>query len=417
MQKKGQSDWKKSYFLIWTGQAFSLVGSELVQFSLVWYLTEKTGSATVLALASFVALIPRVLLSPFTGALVDRWNRRKIMIFADAGIALATVLLAGLFLFERVTTWHIYAILFVRSIGSSFHWPAMQASTSLIVPKEHLTKISGLNQTLRGAIGIVSPLLSALLLAALPVFGVLMIDVGTAALAILPLLFLAIPQPEQPERTMAGDFRQVLDDVRLGFKYLLNWKGMFYLTLAAMFLNFLLNPGYTFTPLLVTQFFEKGILELSMIETAFSAGMIIGGIILSLWGGFRRNIDTTIMGIIGLAGGTVIVAVVPADKFSIAIAGMALTGLMQPIANGPLFAIMQSQVSPEIQGRIFSLLESMVSAMMPLSMLVAAPVAEWIGIRGWLAFGAGGCFFIGILLYAIPAVRNIEKEPEVPKPD
>jgi DHA3 family macrolide efflux protein-like MFS transporter len=411
MEKKF-SDWRKTYFLIWSGQAFSLLGSELVQFTLVWYLTRETGSATVLAFASFIALIPRVLLSPFTGALVDRWNRRKIMILADAGIAIVTIILAILFLTNHIAIWHIYAILFIRSLGSAFHWPAMQASTSMMVPSENLSRISGLNQTLRGAIGVISPLLSALLLAVLPIFSVLLIDVGTALLAILPLLFLAVPQPKQPERTMAGDLQQILDDVRSGFKYLLEWKGMFYLTLAAMLLNFLLNPGYSFTPLLVTQYFEKGVLDLSLIETAFSSGMIIGGIILSVWGGFKRNIDTTIAGIIGLAIGTVLVASAPSDEFRIAVVGMALAGFMQPMANGPLFAIMQSKVSPEIQGRIFSLLESMVSAMMPLSMLVAAPVAELIGIRGWLAFGAGGCFIIGILLYLIPAVRNIESLPE-----
>ena len=402
------SNWRKIFFPIWFGQAFSLLGSELVQFTLVWYSTQETGSASVLAFASFIALIPRVLLSPFTGALVDRWSRQKIMIYADAGIALATIGLAFLFLSDQIALWHIYTILFVRSLGSAFHWPAMQASTSLMVPTDQLSRISGMNQTLRGAIGIVSPLLSALLLGILPIFSILLIDVFTAILAILPLLFLKIPQPKQPERTVVGDVQQILEDVRIGFKYLLKWKGMFYLTLAAMLLNFLLNPGYSFTPLLVTQFFNKGVLELSMVETAFSAGMIIGGIILSIWGGFKRNIDTTITGIIGLSFGTFLVATAPADEFRIAIFGMALSGFMQPVANGPLFAIMQTQVSPEIQGRIFSLLESMVSAMMPISMIIAAPISEKIGIRGWLVLGAGGCLVIGVLLYLIPSVRNIE---------
>lgn len=129
-------NWKRTFFSVWVGQAFSLLGSELVQFSLIWYLTEKTGSVFVLATASFVALLPRVFLSPISGALVDRWNRQKVMIYADALIAAATMILAGIFWLEYIQVWQIYVILFIRSLGSGFHWPAMQASTSLLVPKD-----------------------------------------------------------------------------------------------------------------------------------------------------------------------------------------------------------------------------------------------------------------------------------------
>ena len=143
-------NWKRTFFPIWVGQAFSLLGSELVQFSLIWYLTNKTGSASVLAAASFVALLPRVFLSPISGALVDRWNRQKVMIYADALIAAATMILADIFWLKYIQVWHIYLILFIRAIGSGFNWSAMQASTSLMVPKDQLARISGMNQTLRG---------------------------------------------------------------------------------------------------------------------------------------------------------------------------------------------------------------------------------------------------------------------------
>ena len=187
MQSSFKSDWKKPFFTIWTGQAFSLLGSELVQFALVWYLTKQTGSASVLAFASFVALIPRVLISPFSGALVDRWNRQRVMIFADAAIALFTMLLAGIFWLGKIQIWHIFAIMFIRSLGSGFQWPAMQASTSLMIPKDQLAHISGLNQTLRGALGIVAPVAAALLMEFMPMFGILSIDVITAIIAISSL--------------------------------------------------------------------------------------------------------------------------------------------------------------------------------------------------------------------------------------
>src|SRR4030042_3681335 len=126
----------RRFFIIWGGQACALIGSALVQFALVWWLTIETGSATVLAVAMMVAMLPQIILGPFAGALVDRWNRRHVMIFADAGIALATVVLIILFAMDVVQVWHIYAVLLVRSAGGSFHWPAMAASTSLMVPKK-----------------------------------------------------------------------------------------------------------------------------------------------------------------------------------------------------------------------------------------------------------------------------------------
>lgn len=404
-------NWKKTYFPVWVGQAFSLLGSELVQFSLIWYLTEKTGSASVLAAASFVALLPRVFLSPVSGALVDRWNRQKVMIYADALIAIATMILAGVFWLEYIKVWHIYAILFIRALGSGFHWPAMQASTSLMVPKDQLARISGMNQTLRGAMGIAVPLLAALMLKIFPIYGILSIDVITAIIAIFPLLFVSIPQVNRTAEKMVG-FSQILDDIRAGFKFLLGWRGLLYLTVAATILNFLLYPGFTFTPLLVTDHFKEGVIGLSMIESAFSMGTIIGGLVLSTWGGFKRNIHTILAGIIGLAVGTGLIAVAPSNHFMLAVFGMSLAGFMNPIANGPIFAIMQTYVEPEMQGRVFSLLESMVSAMMPVSMIVAAPIAEWVGIRGWLAFGAIGCFVIGIVGFFTPSLMHIEDDRE-----
>lgn len=399
--------WRKIFFPIWIGQAFSLLGSELVQFSLIWYLANKTGSASVLAAASFVALLPRVFLAPISGALIDRWNRQRTMVVADGFIAVATAVLAGVFLMGWDRVWHIYVIMFIRSLGSAFHWPAMQASTSLMVPKSSLARISGMNQTLRGALGIAAPLMAALLLEVVPLFGVLAIDVITAIIAIIPLLIVTLPQIDQPQEKVPR-ISQVWIDIQEGYKFLLGWKGLLYLTLAATILNFLINPGFTFLPLLVTSYFNKGVIEMSMIESAFSSGMIIGGLVLSAWGGFKRNMHTILMGIIGLAIGTGVIAASPADRFYLAVAGVFIAGFMNPMANGPIFAIMQTYVEPAMQGRVFSLLESIVSAMMPLSMAIAAPVADWIGIRGWLVFGALGCAVIGVGGFFIPELVRIE---------
>ena len=204
MQKE-KSAWRMPFFTIWGGQAFSLLGSQLAQFALVWWLTEETGSATVLALATLVALLPQIFLGPVMGALVDRWNRRVVMIVADACIALVGLVLAYLFWSEALEIWHVYLVMFARALGGAVHWPAMQASTTLLVPKKELSRVGGMNQTLYGLLGITAPPLGALLMEWLPLHGIMLIDVATAALAIGPLFFIHIPQPER-----AGGSRGVL---------------------------------------------------------------------------------------------------------------------------------------------------------------------------------------------------------------
>lgn len=402
-------NWTARFFTVWGGQAFSLFGSALVQFALVWYLTKQTGSATILATATLVAMLPQILLGPFAGALVDRWNRRIIMMIADGGIALATVLLVYLFASGHVQIWHIYAIMMVRSLGGAFHYPAMQASTSLMVPEKHLTRISGANQTLNGAINIIAPPTGALLLEVFPMQGVLGIDIATALLAILPLIFISIPQPIRMEITdeeqAQGGFIQ---DVREGLRYVASWPGLLAILIMATVINFLLTPTSALMPLLITKHFGLGALEFGLMDSAWGFGVIIGGIILSVWGGFKRKVATSMVGIIGIGLGVTIVGLTPANLYGLAVAGMAFAGIMNPITNGPLFALIQSTVKPEMQGRVMSLVISAASAMSPLSLMVAGPVSDAIGIRTWFWFGGVMCLLMGIGAFFVPAIMNVE---------
>jgi DHA3 family macrolide efflux protein-like MFS transporter len=407
--------WKRTFFVIWIGQAFSLLGSNLVQFALVWWLTKTTGSPAVLATATFVALLPNVFLAPFAGALVDRWNRRKVMILADASIAIATLVLVILFWSGLIQIWHVYLIMFIRALGSTFHWPAMRASTSLMVPEKQLSRINGLNESLGGLMNIASPPLGALLLEAFPMQHVLSIDILTAILAILPLLFVNIPQPKKTLSENAISPKQLLEDVAEGYRYMVKWKGLFILSIMATIVNFMINPAFTLTPILVTQYFKGGVWHLSWIESVFSLGVVIGGLVLSIWGGFQRRIYTTLMGVTGMGLGILLVTFAPQNMFILAIIGMAITGFMNPLTNGPIFSIMQTRVAPEMQGRVFTLLNSLTSAMSPLGMLVAAPVAEQFGIRAWFLLGGISCILLAIVGLLIPAVVHIEdnRTPQV----
>src|SRR5215213_2542243 len=297
--------WAGHVFTIWTGQALSLFGSALVQFSLIWWLTQKSGSATVLAIATLVGMLPQIVIGPFAGALVDRWNRRLIMMIADSTIAAFSLLLAYLFAAGMVQIWHVYAIMAIRALGGAFHFPAMSASTPLMVPKEQLTRINGLNQALQGVNSLIAPPVGALLLGVLPTQGILIIDVGTALFAILPLLFLSVPQPERREEQL-GVKANLIKDVKDGLVYIRTIPGLTTIIFMALFLNFLLVPSGALVPLLVTKYFGKGAIELGLVESVMGVGIITGGILLSIWGGFKKKIVTSLIGIIGLGFGVML---------------------------------------------------------------------------------------------------------------
>ena len=195
MPTQNAPDWKNRFFTIWTTQAVSLLGSAIVRFGIIWWLAIETGSTGVLAFSTLVTMIPPVVLGPFVGALVDRWKRRRILIWSDTVIGIATLALAFLYIGGSQKIWQIYVLLFIRAIGDAFHSPAMSASTPLMVPEKHLTRIAGANQTLLGMIRIAAPAAGAALVLTSPMWVILFIDVSTAVVAIAPLIFIDVPQP------------------------------------------------------------------------------------------------------------------------------------------------------------------------------------------------------------------------------
>jgi len=406
---KNSPHWARPFFAIWVSQVFSLLGSNIVQFAIVWWMTKTTGSAAVLATATFISLIPNVFLAPFAGALVDRWNRRLVMMVSDGVIALVTLALAALFWLGSVQLWEVYLVLFLRSLLGTFQFPAMQASTSLMVPEEHLARIAGLNQTLQGVMGIAGPPLGALVMGLLPLYGVISIDVITAALAVGTLFFVFIPQPVRTEPPAVVTPRLVLTDVREGMRYVAAWPGMLVLLSMALVLNFMIFPGMTLMPLLITRYFNGTVWHLGTIESAFSIGVVIGGLTLSAWGGFKKRVYTSMMGIMGMGAGLLLVFAAPPWLFMLAVAGMLLMGISNPLANGPLFALLQARVAPEMQGRVFTLVGSAANAMSPISMIVAAPVADWLGLRSWFLIAGVTCVVMGIAGCFIRPVVMLEE--------
>ncbi|MBN2048183.1 MAG: MFS transporter [Anaerolineaceae bacterium] len=404
-----KSNWQKTYFTLWSGQALSIIGSHLVQFAVIWYLTTRTGSATILTTATLVGMLPQIILSPFVGALIDRWNRRKVMIAADTFIAFITAIVALLFLFDRIEIWHLYVAMFFRSLGGSFHYPAMTASTSLLVPKEQLTRVQGLNQVLDGILGIGAAPLGALLLEWLPIQGILLIDIITALIAVTALGFIQIPQPSKKLKTTEKNIvRQTIRDTWEGLQYVITWKGLFIFSLMMAMINLMMAPALSLIPLFVKNYFAGAAFEFSWTQSAFSVGMILGGVLLSIWGGFKRKMFTTLTSLNTLGILCLLVSILrPQDLiwFVVILAGM---GFLLPFNNGPSSALRQEIIEPEMQGRYFALAVTLATAMSPIGLAIAGPLSDKFSIQTWYLIAGISILIFSLLGWSYSGIRNID---------
>ena len=406
--------WRTRFFTIWTGQSLSLVGSAAAQFALVWWVTETTGSATVLATASLVALAPSIVLSPFIGVLVDRLSRKRVMIVSDSFIALVSLWLAYLFWTGSMEIWHVYVVMLARSFGGAFNHTAMSASMTLIVPKQHYARVEGLNQIIGGSLSVLGPMLGALLLMMLPLHGIMMLDFATAVFAVAPLLVFAIPQPEP--MTGEGDAKPAFwRDFRSGLRYVLNWRGLLALCGLLVVMNFALAPAFSLTPILVLKGFGGNELMLGWFNSASGLGVVLGGLVLSAWGGFRKKIVTTLLAVTAMGASLFLIAGAPTRIYVLAIGGFFLSGTMMAIGNGCLRATFRGVVRPAMQGRVGSLMGSLATAMNPIGLAIAGPVADAIGVRAWFSIAGAVLILGGLGGLAIKPLRRIEDEAEARK--
>jgi DHA3 family macrolide efflux protein-like MFS transporter len=329
--------WKRPFFTIWIGQAISLIGSSLVQFALIWWLTEKTQSAAALATAALVVFLPKAFLAPFAGVVVDRYSRRVLMIASDALVAIATLSLAILLLAGLAQVFHVYVALFVRAVAGNFQFPAMRASTSLMVPESHLSKIAGYNQVLHNSLRILTPPLGAILLDALPLQNILMIDVLTALLGVTPLFFVFIPQPPRTIEQPASF--SMWKDLKSGALYIISMSGFVYVIGIMSILNFLLDPAFSLTPLLVKNHFGGGAFQFAWVQSAASVGGLASGLIFSLWV-VRRKVLTSMLDVAGVGLGCLMMGLAPSNALWLAIIGSFLLTLMMGISDAPMGALL-----------------------------------------------------------------------------
>lgn len=363
------------FVLVWLGQLVSVLGSSLSNFALDVWVYQQTNSVTHLSFLILFSTLPRVIISPFAGVLVDRWNRRWVMIISDSGAALSTLTIALLLVFEQIHVGHIYLIYLataLSSIFSTFQWPAYSAAITLLVPKKQLGRANGMIQLAQALGQLVSPLLGGMLLLVIQLSGIIVLDFISFLFSLTILLLVRFPD-HKVTKSQETNKTSIFTEAVYGFHYLTARSGL----LALLFLfatnNFLVGMLQVLAYPLVLSFASPA--ELGMLLFVGGLGTLTGSLMMSTWGSGRQNYINILFCFILLNGFSMMVAGLYRSVFLLALAAF-LFFLGFPFVNGSSQVIFQKKVAPEIQGRVFSLNSAICGSCLPLAYLVAGPLAD-----------------------------------------
>lgn len=401
-----QNHWKRNFFIIWAGQAVSLITSSVLQMAMIWYLTDITGSALVLSLATMAGFLPQAVLGTMIGVFVDRWNRKKVMIGADLLIAAAGVAMAAVSLAGDLPVWAVLLVLLIRSIGTAVHAPALNAVTPLLVPEDQLTKCAGYTQSVQSASYMLSPAIGAVLYTAWELNAVIALDAAGAVAACLTVAMVRIPKPEAMEDVKAGG--GVLAEAREGYRALRESKGLLALLWVGVLYGFVFMPINALFPLMSIRYFGGTAVHASVVEIVFAAGMLVGGLLLGIGGGFKNRARSLVFSITLMGVALTVSGLLPRSGFAVFAVCSALMGLSSPFFNGVQTALVQEKIKPEYLGRVFGLMGSLISFAMPAGLILSGMFADRIGIHTW--FGLSGICILGLALICVlhPSIRNIK---------
>jgi len=400
--------WLQPFLIVWGTQTASLFGGGMVQFALIWWLASMSGSASLVSLAAAIVLLPRILLNPFIGALVDRCSRRTVMIAAAATIAMCSFFLATLFLAGTVRDWQVLLVLLIRSSADTFHTKAMAASTSLMVPGAQLTRIAGINQALTGIILFVTPALGALLLKISSFVTVMAFDVAGAILAVTPLLFILIPEVRNRLNNTEPPGRiRIAADVAEGVRYLRNWPGALGMLALSAAMNFVMQPYFSLIAISVKNRLHGGELEFGLLGALVGLGFLVGGVTLGIWQGHSRRMVTSLLGMAAAGLSVIATGFAGAQGIAAVLLCFFSAGFAMPFCMGPIQALIQGTVRGDMQGRVFSIMESVSTSASPLSLLAAGRIFDSFGPEIW--YWGGGAAAIAVAVYGLldRRIRNL----------
>lgn len=431
MQERHSVSGMSGFTLVWLGQFVSLLGTAMTAFGLGIWAWQETGRATSLALVGFFSFGPTILLSPIAGALVDRWNRKLVMMLSDVAAGISSMVVLGLYLTGNLEVWHLYITGAFAGAFQAFQFPAYSAAITMMVSKAQYARANGMLALAEAASGIVAPLVGGLLIGLIGVGGILAVDIAALAVAVLTLSLVHVPQPPMTEagRESRGSLWQ---ESFYGFRYILQRPSL--LGLQLVFLGANLTATFAFT-LLQPMILARTANNAGLLGTVFSVGGIggvAGGLLMSAWGGPRHRVHG-VLGGIALASllGECVLGL--GRSLPVWALGMFCSSFFLPILNGSNQAIWQAKVAPDVQGRVFSVRRLIAQISAPLAMLAAGPLADFVfepamQPGGALAASLGGVFgtgpgagmsvmmllagvvgvVVGVGGYLVPAIRNAE---------
>ena len=402
--------WLQTYLLIWSGQFISMLTSYAVHFAIIIWLSLEHRSPEVLAYAGIAGMLPQALIGPFAGVFIDRWNRKKVMIVSDAFLALCALVMVFLLRNETINLSWIYLMLGLRSVGNAFHGPSLQAVTPLIVPESELLRVSGINQVLQSVSSIAGPAVGTLAITYLSISKVLYLDIIGAAVAITSLLFVTIPHLKTEVKTSV---RTVITELKDGCNVVLKNKGLSYLFLYAMVATFFIMPIAIMFPLLTIEYYNGGKWEMSIVEIAWGVGMLIGGMIL---GAFKVTTSKIILIntmhlITGfsfiLSGG------MPSEWFIGLVIATALGGIALAVFSASFTTVLQTTISSNMLGRVFSLYFSLAVLPSVIGLLFTGLIAEQVGVTNAFLICGILVILIGIVSFLTPSLMHLGKQKSV----
>ncbi|MBI4771673.1 MAG: MFS transporter, partial [Chloroflexi bacterium] len=429
--RSGRPSGMFAFTVVWIGQVISLMGSAMTGFALTIWAWKVTGSATALALVGFFNFGPTVLLSPIAGALVDRWNRKLVMMLSDLAAGLSTVAILLLYTTGRLQIWHLYVAGAFSGAFQAFQWPAYSAAISTMLPKSQYARASGMISLAESGSGVFAPLLAGFLITVIDISGIMLIDVITFVAAISALLAVYIPRPAATEEGRKGQ-GSLLKESGYGFRYIRERPSLLGLQLVFFAGNLLGSVGFTLlAPMLLARTNNNEII-FGSVQSAFGVGGVAGGLLLSAWGGPERRVHGVLLGhvLIGVLGQTLMGL---GHGLPVWVAAAFLASFLVPFINGANQAIWQAKVAPDVQGRVFATRRLIAQISAPLAILIAGPLADRVfepamqaggglaGAFGWLVGsgpGSGMSLMLvlsGLLVtvagaagYLFPAVRYAE---------
>lgn len=383
------------FTIIWIGQMFSLLGTAMTQFAITIWAWGITQEVTALALIGFFSFAPIILMSPFAGALVDRYNRKKVMMLADFAAGMPTIAILLLYVTNNLQIWHLFITGAIAATFQAFHFPAYSAAITMMVKKEQYGRASGMLSIAQFAATIFAPVVAALLLTIVGIEGVLIIDIITFTTAVLMLLLVYIPQPLISEAGRKG-MGSIWKQSTYGFRYIYERPSLLGLQLVFFCINLFGSFGNTvMTPMILARTGDNKII-LGSVMSAGSVGGLVGSGILALWGGPKRKVHGILMGMmfVSLFGGLLMGFGRTPYIWTLA---FFLSLLFLPIINGSNQAIWQAKVAPDVQGRVFATRLLIAQISVPIAMLLAGPLADQVFEPSMMAGGSLEPLFSGLV--------------------